>query len=43
MSRFMLDLAKAGLADAQRALEDPNAQRLEIEDAMAVTLKQNGI
>ena len=39
----MLDLAKARLADAQRALMDPNAHRLEIEDAMLVTLKKNNI
>jgi hypothetical protein len=39
MSQFMLDLAKARLADAQRALQDPNAHRLEVEDAMLVTLK----
>ena len=32
MSQFLLDLAKARLADAQRALKDPNAQRLEVED-----------
>ena len=43
MSQFMLDLAKARLADAQRALKDPHAQRLEVEDVMAVTLQRNGI
>jgi hypothetical protein len=43
MSQFMLDLAKARLADAQRALKDPTAQRLEVEDAMLVTLKKNNI
>ncbi len=43
MSQFMLDLAKARLADAQRALKDPNAHRLEVEDAMLVTLKKNYI
>ena len=40
MSDFMLDLAQARLADAQRALKDPNAHRLEVEDAMLVTLKK---
>ena len=39
----MLDLAKARLADAQRALQNPNAHRLEVEDAMLVTLKKNNI
>jgi hypothetical protein len=43
MSQFMLDLAKARLADAQRALKDPNAHRLHVEDAMLVTLKKNNI
>lgn len=43
MSQFILDLAKARLADAKRAAQDPNAQRLELEDAMAVTLQKNHI
>ncbi len=43
MSQFMLDVAKARLADAQRALKDPNAHRLHVEDAMLVTLKKNNI
>jgi hypothetical protein len=43
MSQFMLDVAKARLADAQRALKDPNAHRLEVEDAMLITLKKNNI
>lgn len=43
MSQFMLDLAQARLADAQRALKDPNAHRLEVEDAMLVMLKRNNI
>ncbi len=43
MSQFMLTLAKARLADAQRAEKDPTAHRLEVEDAMAVVLKKNGI
>lgn len=43
MSDFMLDLAQARLADAQRALKDPNAHRLEVEDAMLVMLKRNNI
>jgi hypothetical protein len=43
MSDFMVDLAKARLADAKRAGQDPSARRLEVEDAMFVTLKKNGI
>lgn len=43
MSDFMLTLAKARLADAKRAGQDPNAPRLEVEHAMIVTLKKNGI
>ncbi len=43
MSQFILDLAKARLADAQRALKDPGAHRLEVEDAMLVSLKKNNI
>jgi hypothetical protein len=40
MSDFMLALAKARLADAQRAEKDPNARRVSVEDAMAVMLKK---
>jgi hypothetical protein len=43
MSQFYMDLAKARLADAKRTEQDPNAQRLEVEDAMAVTMQQNHI
>lgn len=39
MNDFMITLAKARLADAQRALQDPNAKRVQVEDAMAVMLK----
>ena len=35
--------AGAREADAKRALSDPNAHRLEVEDAMLVTLKKNNI
>lgn len=41
MSQFMLDLAKARLADAQRALKDPNAQRLYGRIAKARAGKPN--
>jgi hypothetical protein len=43
MSQFMLDLALARVADAKRVAQDPNASRLEVEHAMIVTLKHNGI
>jgi hypothetical protein len=43
MSQFMMDVAKARLADAQRALKDPSAHRLHVEDAMLVTLKKNTV
>lgn len=43
MNDFMLNLAKARVADAKRAEQNPNARRLEIEDAMFVTLKKNNI
>jgi hypothetical protein len=39
MSDFMITLAKARLADAKRALQDPDAKRVQVEDAMAVMLK----
>ncbi|HEY4074884.1 MAG TPA: hypothetical protein VGM52_17440 [Herbaspirillum sp.] len=39
MNEFMITLAKARLADAQRALQEPNAKRVQVEDAMAVMLK----
>src|SRR3984893_3177419 len=40
---FELNLALARVADAERAAQDPNAHRLEVEDAMLVTLKKNNI
>jgi hypothetical protein len=43
MVEFELNLARARVADAKRAAQNPNARRLEVEDAMAVTLKKNGI
>jgi hypothetical protein len=42
-AEFERNLARARLADARNIQKDPNAQRLEVEDAMAVTLKKNGI
>lgn len=43
MVEFEINLAKARLADVQRSEKDPNARRLEVEDAMYVTLKKKGI
>jgi hypothetical protein len=43
MIEFENNLALARVADAKRVIKDPNARRLEVEDAMAVTLKKNGI
>lgn len=40
---FQKNLARARLADAKNVAKDPNARRIEVEDAMAVTLKKNGI
>lgn len=43
MAEFAVLLAKARLADERRIEKDPNARRLEVEDAMALTLQKNGI
>ena len=43
MLEFELNLATARVVDAQRAEKDPNAHRLEVEDAMLATLKENNI
>ena len=40
---FESNLARARAADLRNLLKDPRAPRLEVEDAMAVTLKKNGI
>ena len=37
MSQFMVTLAVLRVKDAQRGARDPKAQRLEVEDAMALT------
>ena len=42
MSQFMVTLAVLRVKDAERVAKDPKAQRLEVEDAMALTLQQNG-
>ena len=43
MAEFEIILAKTRLADAQRREKDPKVRPLEVEDAMAITLKRNGI
>lgn len=43
MAEFYRNLARARVADAQNIAKNPNAQRLEVEDAMAVTLHKNGV
>lgn len=40
---FESNLARARAADIRRLQKDPNATRLEVEDAMAATLHKNGI
>ena len=40
---FESNLARARAADLRNLEKDPHANRLEVEDAMAVTLKKNGI
>jgi len=43
MVEFIRNLALARVADAKRAAQNPNAPRVEVEDAMAVTLQKNHI
>jgi hypothetical protein len=43
MVEFERNLALARVADAERAAQDPKAHRLEVEDAMLVTLQKNNI
>ena len=43
MIEFENNLALARVADAKRVIKDPSARRLEIEDAMIVTMRKNGI
>ncbi len=39
----MMTLALARVTDAKNVTKDLNARRIEVEDAMALTLKKNGI
>ncbi|HEX3912703.1 MAG TPA: hypothetical protein VHW71_04285 [Steroidobacteraceae bacterium] len=43
MTEFSINLARARLVDVQNVAKDSNAQRIEVEDAMGVTLNKNGI
>jgi hypothetical protein len=43
MVEFETNLALARVADVKRVAKDPNAQRIEVDDAMAVTLQKNHI
>lgn len=43
MGRFMQDLMMERLFDEERVAQDPNARRLEVEDAMFLTLTGNGV
>jgi hypothetical protein len=43
MAEFQANLARAREADARRIESNPNARRFEVEDAMIVTMRKNGI
>lgn len=43
MGEFMINLARLRVADAERVAANPRATRLEVEHAMALTLKQNDV
>jgi hypothetical protein len=43
LTEFESNLDLARVADAKRVTQDPSAHRLEVEDAMLVTLKKNNI
>jgi hypothetical protein len=43
MVEFEKNLARARLADVRNIEKNPKADRIEVEDAMAVTLEANGI
>jgi hypothetical protein len=43
MTEFEINLALARVADAKNVIKDPKAQRIEVEDAMAITLENNHI
>src|SRR5277367_78056 len=41
MSQFIVTLAMARLTDAKNVEKDPSAARIEVEDAMALSLEKN--
>ncbi len=41
MGQFMVTLAMARLTDAKNVAKDPGAARIEVEDAMALSLEKN--
>jgi hypothetical protein len=43
LGEFERNLDRARVADAENIVKDPRAQRLEVEDAMYVTLQKNRI
>jgi hypothetical protein len=43
LNEFESNLDRARVADIQRIQKNPDARRLEVEDAMIVTLRKNGI
>jgi len=43
MVEFEVNLARVRVVDAKNAAKNPNAPRLEVEHAMILTLKDNGI
>jgi hypothetical protein len=43
IAEFEVNLALARVFDAKNLAKDPKAQRVEVEDAMAATMKKNGI
>jgi hypothetical protein len=43
MTEFSINLKRARLIDVQNVAKDPNAQRVEVEDALFATLKKSGI
>ncbi len=43
LEEFETNLAQARIFDAETHAKDHNAQRVEVEDAMAITLKKNKI
>jgi hypothetical protein len=43
MGEFEMNLTRARLEDLKNIEKDPTSLRIEVEDALAVTLERNGI